>query len=104
MKRPTLSDITGGIPSRFFLRHLSTIIFIVFVAFFYISSRFDCDTARRSIVNLNSKLEVVRTDVQRERAKYMSSTCESKMQEMVDSLKLGLRIQDQPPYKLTINK
>ena len=64
--------------------------------------RFDCVTAMETVSHLKTKLELVRTDAQRERSIYMSSTCESSMQQMVDTLHLGLHIQERPPYYIEI--
>lgn len=58
-------------------------------------------TAMQQTANMRVQLEVARADVQRERAKYMSATCESNMQQMVDSLHLNLHIQERPPFKIS---
>ena len=89
-------SIVSGVSSRFFLRHFPLVILVVFFAMGYISVRFDCVTA----MALNRKIEITRTETQRERSQYMSATCESSMQSMVDTLHLGLSIQERPPYTL----
>ena len=94
--------IVDGIPGNWFLKHLPAVLIVVLLAMCYISVRFDCVTAMEKVQTLTRDLEVTRTDVQRERALYMSSTCESSMQQMVDSLGLGLRVQERPPYRLKI--
>lgn len=98
------SDLLGGVSGKFFLRHLPIITLGIFFALGYISVRFDCITAMETVSHLKTKLEITRTETQRERALYMSSTCESSMQHMVDTLGLGLHIQECPPYKITISE
>lgn len=93
-------SIVSGVSSRFFLRHLPLVILVVFFAMGYISVRFDCVTAMETVAALNRKIEITRTETQRERSQYMSATCESSMQSMVDTLHLGLSIQERPPYTL----
>ena len=56
------------------------------------------------IRKLEQELEIVETERIRERSTYMSRIRESSMQEMVDTMHLNLKIQDQPPYKLTKNE
>lgn len=98
------SELIGGVSGKFFLRHLTIILMGVFFALCYISMRFDCITAMETVAHLKNKLEITRTEAQRERSMYMSSTCESSMQQMVDTLGLGLRIQERPPYTIKIDK
>lgn len=97
-------ELLGGVSGKFFLRHLTFIIIGVFLALSYISVRFDCVTGMETVAHLKKRLEVVRTETQRERAAYMSATCESSMKEMVDTLRLGLHIQDQPPYRIRMSR
>lgn len=91
-----------GIPGNWFLKHFASVVLVVVLALTYISVRFDCVTSMETVQQLTRKLEVTRTEVQRERSSYMSRTCESSMQQMVDSLKLGLSIQERPPYKISL--
>lgn len=95
-------DIVEGIPGNWFLKHFVPVVVVVALSMTYISVRFDCVTAMETVQKLNRRLEVTRTEVQRERSTYMSATCESSMQQMVDSLGLGLQIQEQPPFKISL--
>ena len=95
-------DIVEGIPGNWFLKHFVPVVVVVTLSMTYISVRFDCVTAMETVQKLNRRLEVTRTEVQRERSTYMSATCESSMQQMVDSLGLGLQIQEQPPFKISL--
>lgn len=74
------------------------------MAMAYISVRFDCVTAMETVAHLRQRLEVTRTETQRERSAYMSATCERAMQARVDSLAIGLHIQEKPAYILEIKK
>lgn len=94
------SDIVEGVSARVFLRNLPLIFIGVFFAMGYISVRFDCTTAMETISHMKTRLEIARTETQRERAMYMSATCESAMKQMVDTLNLGLHIQERPPYTI----
>lgn len=101
LKNFSSDHLVDGISSHFFLRHFPVVILVVFFALGYISVRFDCVTAMETVSSLTHRLEVARTETQRERALYMSATCERSMQQMVDTLHLGLNIQERPPYKIT---
>ncbi len=96
------AELRGGVSGKFFLKHIALIVMFVFFALLYITMRYDCVTAMETIAHLQTQLETTRTDTQRERAMFMSATCESSMQQLVDTLHLGLHIQDRPPFKLTI--
>ena len=87
-----------GVSSDWFLRHFPLIILVVFFSLTYIALRFDCLSSQKQITELQDKLNTVRTDTRAERAIYMSSTGESTMLKQVDSLRLGLHLQEQPPY------
>lgn len=107
MKKPNLKDIVPeniveGVSSSVFLRHLPVVILVVFFALGYISVRFDCVTAMETVADLNKRLEIARTETQRERSQYMSATCETAMQSMVDTLGLNLHVQDRLPYQISL--
>lgn len=87
-----------GVSSKFFMRHLAEFVVLVALAMMYISVRYDCVTGMETISSLNRRLEVMRTATQGERSRYMSSTCESSMQALVDTLNLGLSVQERPPF------
>lgn len=102
IKKIKSRDIVEGIPGNWFLKHFAAVVIVVVLALTYISVRFDCVTAMETVQTLTRRLEVTRTEVQRERSMYMSATCESSMQRMVDSLGLGLSVQERPPYKISL--
>ena len=53
------------------------------------------------IRSLERELEVAKTERVRAKSAYMSKIRESSIQEMVDSLGLGITVQEQPPYRLS---
>lgn len=88
------------VSSRFFKKYLFQVTFAVGLALVYISNRYDCVTGMETIAALQSELDIVRTELQSQRSTYMSSTRESAMQTLVDNLRLGLGIQERPPYQI----
>ena len=97
-----INPITHGtfITSKLFKRYFFAVLLGVALVMMSISVRFDCVTGMETIASLRTRLQVVRTELQRERSLYMSATRESAMQARVDSLGLGLGIQQRPPYKI----
>ena len=94
------SDMVEGVSAHWFLKHLPVILLLVFFAMAYISVRFDCITAMETVAALKTRLEITRTETQRERALYMSAASETSMKQLVATLGLGLNIQERPPYTL----
>ena len=97
-------DIVEGISSKWFMRHFPIIVIGIFFSLAYISMRFDCITAMETMKHLQNRIETVRTETRRERAHYMSTTSESNMLRRVDTLQLGLHLQERPPYTITVNR
>ena len=87
--------------SDFFARHWKSVLLAILMVLIYITNRYQCLTRMEEIRRLEQELEVVETERIRVRSTYMSRILESKMQEMVDTMHLNLRIQDKPPYKLS---
>ena len=98
------SDVVQGLSAKLFLKHFPLIVLFVFLSMAYISVRYDCITAMETVAHLKTSLAVTRTEAQRERSEYMSSTCESAMQQRVDTLHLGLHIQERPPYRIPLSE
>ncbi|MFG6380982.1 MAG: hypothetical protein K1V87_02620 [Muribaculum sp.] len=86
--------------SDFFLRHWKAVLTVMVMLLVFITNRYQCLTRMEEIRKLEQTLEVVETERIRERSTYMSRIRESSMQELVDTMHLHLKIQDQPPYKL----
>ena len=79
--------------SAFFARHWLPVLIGVAVVLTYINQ-----TRMETINKLNRELEIVKAERVRVRSEYMGRTCESSMQQLVDSVIPGLAVQDRPPY------
>lgn len=85
----------------FFRRHWLPVLGVVAMLMIYITNRYTCQTQMETIQRLERDLEVAKTERIREKSTYMSRIRESKMQQKVDSLRLGLTVQERPPYRLS---
>lgn len=88
------------VSSRFFKKYFVQITFGVCMVMVYISNRYDCVTGMETITALESELAIIKTELQNQRSHYMSSTRESAMQALVDTLHLDLGLQGRPPYHI----
>lgn len=95
-------DFVEGVSSDWFFRHFSFIVILLFFSMTYIALRFDCLSSRKRIIDLQERLNAVRTDARAERAIYMSATGESAMLRQVEQLGFDLHLQEQPPYVITL--
>ena len=86
----------------FFRRHWLPVLGVVAMLMIYITNRYTCQTQMETIQRLERQLEVAKTERIREKSTYMSRIRESRMQQRVDSLRLGLTVQERPPYRLSI--
>lgn len=85
----------------FFRSHWLAVLIAVVMVMIYITNRYQCLTRMEQIRALEQELEIVETERIRVRSTYMSRIRESSMQEMVDTMHLNLKVQDQPPYRLS---
>lgn len=85
----------------FFRRNWWVVLGIVVMLMVYITNRYTCQTQMERIRTLEHDLEVAKTERVRAKSAYMSKIRESSIQEMVDSLGLGITVQEQPPYRLS---
>lgn len=104
-KRKSSSILTNVIhgkvlSSDIFTRHWLFITTLMGVIVLYITDKYENQTSMEEIRRLNTELEIAKTECVRERSEFMSRTRESSMQALVDSLKLGLHVQNRPPFKL----
>lgn len=98
-----LTDALHGrvLSTDFFRRHWLAVFGVVAMLMIYITNRYTCQTQMETIQRLERDLEVAKTERVREKSTYMSRIRESKMQARVDSLRLGLTVQEQPPFRIT---
>ena len=85
----------------FFRRNWWVVLGVVVMLMVYITNRYTCQTQMERIRTLERELEVAKTERVRAKSAYMSKLRESPIQEMVDSLGLGITVQEQPPYRLS---
>lgn len=88
----------------FFARHWLKILVCVIMILVYISNKYQCQTRMLEIDKLKKELEIVKNQCISERSIYMGKIRESAMQEMVDSLNLQLKKQEQPPFKISYSE
>jgi len=91
-----------SVSSRFFKRHIFATLFIMLTCMMMIAMRFDSLTSQNTIDALEVQINVMNTEMQKERSLYMTLTRESAMSHLVDSLNLGLGIPSQHPQELNI--
>ena len=85
----------------FMRRNWLLVLAVTTMLMIYITSRYTCQTQMERIRTLERELEVAKTERVRAKSAYMSKIRESSIQEMVDSLGLGITVQEQPPYRLS---
>lgn len=85
------------VSSKFFKEHLVGTTLFVMACLCMVAMRFYGDRREREIDDLVKQINIVSTDKQKERSRYMTLTRESAMLHLVDSLKLGLTIPERRP-------
>lgn len=89
------------VSTNIFARYSITIIAFLFFMMVYISNKYECQTKMETIQKLEQQLEIVKTESVRERSRYMSRIRESAMTAMIDTLHLGLEVQERPPFSIS---
>lgn len=89
---------------NFFKRNWLLFTVIVVIALSHMTNKYSYQTKMEDERRLTEELEVVRTERVRLRSQYMGRIRESSMQQLIDSLHLGLSVQENPPYKLPSTK
>lgn len=85
----------------FFRRYWLVVFTGLAIIMMYITNKYNTQTKMEEIKALTRELEIVKTERIRERSVYMSRIRESEMQHIIDSIGLGLRVSEQPPYKIS---
>ena len=84
------------------VRRYSGVLLLVLLFFMgYIANKFMCQLDMQTIKQLKVELARVKTDYVNASASYYSRIRETEMHQLVDSLNLGLKSPDCPPYKIT---
>ena len=89
------------VPISFVSRYSSVLILLLLLAIGYISNKFMCQLDMAEIRSLKQELARVKTDYVNASAAYYSRIRETEMIHLADSMGLGLKSPDCPPYKLT---
>lgn len=89
------------VSSDFFARNWLGMILGVFMILAYISGKYSCQTKMEQVRSLTKEYQIVNAELVRCRSRYMGRIRENSMQQMVDSLHLGLSVQENPPYRLS---
>jgi len=96
-----LKIIHGRVLStEFFARNWLLIFTITVMFLIYITNRYQCLTRMERIQDLQRELQVVQAEQVLQKSQYMSRTRESAMAASVDTLHLGLSVQQRPPFKI----
>lgn len=85
---------------NFFLRHWLIVVSVMGLVIFYMAGNYMVRESNDEIDRLEKRLQIVKTERIRVRENYMSRIKESSMTEMIDSLHLDLRVQNEKPYTL----
>lgn len=103
MKASIITRLFRGqvLSSDFFARHWLPVLICIVVIMVYITTKYTCQTNMEKIAALERTLEIVNNEKARERSAFMGRIRETSMQQMVDSLHLNLKVQSQPPYKIS---
>ncbi len=90
--------------SDFFAKNWVTILTIMVMFLVYITNKYQCQTRMETIQSLQRRLEIVETERVLQHSVYMSRIRESAMRELVDTMHLGLSIQERPPFKISYDR
>lgn len=103
MKTSIITRLFRGqvLSSDFFARHWLPVLICIIVIMVYITTKYTCQTNMEKIAALERRLEILNNEKARERSAFMGRIRETSMQQMVDSLHLNLKVQSQPPYKIS---
>jgi len=102
-KKPIYKTVLFGsfLTSDFLAKHWLKLFLLLLLILGFISTKYQCQTDMEKIRRLSNKLEVVKTERIQQRSTYMSRIRESAMLQLADSIHPGLKVQEQPPFKLS---
>lgn len=102
-KKNILKAVLYGeiIPITVVRRYSGVLLLVLLFLLGYIANKFMCQLDMQTIKQLKVELARVKTDYVNASASYYSRIRETEMKELVDSLNLGLKSPDCPPYKVS---
>ncbi|MDP4271660.1 MAG: FtsL-like putative cell division protein [Bacteroidota bacterium] len=102
-KKITLRDVIGGqvLANGFLERNAGLIAMILFMTFFYISNRYECQQKMMDIVKLQKKLTDVKYEALTRSAELMGGSKQSQVKNLILENGIELEESQTPPYKLT---
>lgn len=96
-----LGDIAGGrVISDFLARQAGLVILILFMIFFYISNRYECQQKLVDIEKLQKELVDVKYDALTHSAELMGGSKQSQVKELVAEQGVELEESQIPPFQL----
>ena len=93
-----------AVSGDFFARNWVSIVLIVAMLMIYIAGNYTCKSKMEQVRKLNQELEIVIAERIRVRSEYMGKIRESTMQYMVDTMGLGLKVREYPPFVVEAEK
>ena len=81
-------------------KHIMEVVVVVTIILVYITFKFDVQMKLREIIELRKELTNVRANMINVSSEYNSRTREMEMQQLADTMKLNLKVPEQPPYNL----
>lgn len=101
-KSLSFRDFAGGeVVSKFLAKQAGLVILILFMIFFYISNRYECQQKLVDIEKLQRKLTDVKYDALTHSAELMGGSKQSQVKTLVEEQGVELMESQTPPYKLS---
>ena len=101
-KKISFRDVFGGqiLASGFLERNVGLIVMILFMTFFYISNRYECQQKIMDIVKLEKKLTDVKYEALTRSAELMGGSKQSQVKALIQEKGIEIESSQTPPYKL----
>jgi len=103
-KNITLQDIAGGsfLTGDFFGKNAKLIAMILFMVFFYISNRYECQQKMIEIVKLQKKLSDVKYEALTRSSELVGGSKQSQVKGMIVEKGIEIEESETPPYQILI--
>lgn len=105
-KKSRLKSFIQGewFPVDAYKKYLVETVLVMALFAIFITFKFSVQVKLNEIISLRKELTDMRTNMIKVTSKYSSTTRESELTELVDTLKLGLKAPEQPAYNLDIKQ